>query len=545
MAKRGSINFGLVSIVIAVVGAAGLAACGSDDDSGTGSGGSSGSSGGGGKAEGGGATAGSSGSHAGATNVAGTSPGGESAGGAGGDTAGAAGEAGTPAGGSPAGGSPAGGANNTGGAGNGGGGATSLTPSAAVKTFSPLPALPADTTNTLADNAAAATFGQKLFFDKRYSGPLVALTVPPGAVNPLGNPGDAGKVACATCHSGPAMSDNRDPFNVTLGTNFHTRNAPALVNSSFYTWTNWAGRFSAQWELPLAVAENGATMNSNRLKLAHFIYDHYKADYEAVFLTTMNASLAAAAADASRFPAEGKPKASASAANGAWEGMTSDDQKVVNRIVVNFGKALQAYIRKLVSTNAPFDQYVSANGGSAISESAKRGAELFVGKANCSGCHTGPTFSDNKFHNLGVRQDASVLHEVAIDNGRFSDAVALLGSTLNSSGAYSDDAATGTARLAGLTNPMPADTTASFRTASLREVGDTAPYMHAGQLATLADVVKFYVAGGGTAAAGSTKDPALVPLTLSDAEQADLVEFLKTLSGTAVPAALLVDTSGQ
>ncbi|HEY1535455.1 MAG TPA: cytochrome c peroxidase [Polyangiaceae bacterium] len=545
MAKRGSIHLGLVSIVIAVVGAAGLAACGSDDDSGSGGGGgsSAGKGGAGGKAEGGSTTAGSSGSHAGATNVAGTSPGG-AAGGGGDDTAGAAGEAGSPSGGSPAGGSPAGGASNTGGAGNGGGGTTSLTPSDALKTHSPLPALPADTTNALADNAAAATFGQKLFFDKRYSGPLVALTVPAGAVNPLGNTGDTGKVACATCHMGPAMSDNRDPFNVTLGTNFHTRNAPALVNSSFYTWTNWAGRFSAQWELPLAVAENAVTMNSNRLKLAHFIYDHYKADYEAVFSTTMNAALAASAADAARFPAEGKPKA-AGAADGAWEGMTGDDQKVVNRIIVNFGKALQAYFRMLVSRDAPFDQYITANGGSAISESAKRGGELFVGKANCSACHSGPTFTDNQFHNLGVRQDNTVLHEPATDNGRFTDAVTLLGSALNSSGAYSDDAVAGAARLAGLTNPMPASTTASFRTASLREVGDTAPYMHSGQLATLADVVKFYVAGGGTAAAGSTKDPALVPLTLSAAEQADLVEFLKTLSGAAVPAALLVDTSGQ
>jgi cytochrome c peroxidase len=331
---------------------------------------------------------------------------------------------------------------------------------------------------------------------------------------------------------------------VTLGTNFHTRNAPALVNSSFYTWTNWAGRFSAQWELPLAVAENAATMNSNRLKLAHFIYDHYKADYEAVFSTTLNASLASGAADAARFPAEGKPKA-ASAADGAWEGMTSDDQKVVNRIIVNFGKALQAYFRKLVSRDAPFDQYVSQNGGSAISESAKRGAELFVGKANCSACHTGPTFTDNEFHNLGVRQDNTVLHEPALDNGRFADAATLLGSALNSSGAYSDDAVAGAARLTGLTNPMPDNTKAAFRTASLREVSDTAPYMHSGQLATLADVVKFYVAGGGTAAAGTTKDPLLVPLTLSDAEQADLVEFLKTLSGAAVPAALLIDTSGQ
>src|SRR5882724_11599668 len=527
MAKRGSMNFGLVSIVIAVAGAAGLAACGSDDDASAagGSGGISGSGagkgGGGGKA-GAGATAGTGGSQAGGESVAGSSPGGEAAGGSAGE-AGSTGEAGS----HPVAGGSGGGGGSAGGAGTAGaGGAALLTPTLSVKALSPLPALPTDTTNAYADIAAAATLGQKLFFDKRYSGPLVAL-LPAGTVNPLGADGATGKVACATCHLGPAMSDNRDPFNVTLGTNFHTRNAPALVNSSFYTWTNWGGRFSAQWELPLAVAENPLTMNSNRLKLAHFIYDQYKTEYETVFATTMNAALASTAADAARFPAEGKPKASG-ANNGPWEGMAPDDQTVVNRIIVNYGKALQAYFRKLVSRNAPFDQYVASNGGSAISESAKRGAELFVGKANCSKCHSGPFFSDDNFHNLGVRQDNTVPHEPALDNGRFADAATLLGSALNSKGAFSDDTVAGTARLAGLTNPMPDASKAAFRTASLREVADTAPYMHSGQLKTLADVVKFYVAGGGTVATGTTKDPLLSPLSLDETEQADLVEFLKT-----------------
>jgi cytochrome c peroxidase len=355
-----------------------------------------------------------------------------------------------------------------------------------------------------------------LFFDKRYSGALKV-------ASELGAVGDTGRVACATCHLGGAMSDGRAPFTVTLGTDLHTRNAPALVNSAFYEWTNWGGRFAAQWELPLAVAENGVTMNSTRLKLAHFIFDNYKLAYEAVF-GALPSALASDALDAARFPATGKP------GDAAWDTtMTSDDRAAVNLIIVNFGKAIQAYMRKLVSRNAPFDQYVE-NGGGDLSASAVRGALLFVGKAKCSSCHSGPFFSDNLFHNLGG---------LGADNGRFNDAGALKGSALNIDGVFSDKTDTG--RLADLTNPMTDVLTRSaFRTASLREVKDTAPYMHAGQLATLEAVVSFYNAGGGEPVAGSIKDPRLSPLSLSDAEQADLVEFLKTLSGEPLPSSLLL-----
>jgi len=158
-----------------------------------------------------------------------------------------------------------------------------------------------------------------------------------------------------------------------------------------------------------------------------------------------------------------------------------------------------------------------------------RGSLLFVGKAKCSACHSGPFFTDNLFHNLGG---------LGADDGRFKDAGALKGSALNIDGAFSDKTDTG--RLASLTNPMTDVTTHSaFRTASLREIKDTAPYMHAGQLADLAAVVAFYNAGGGEPVSGSTKDPLLAPLGLSESEQADLVEFLRTLSGEPVPSALL------
>jgi len=504
MSKRGCVNLGLISLVVAVMGASCLAACSDSSDGGGAKAGNAGQSGESGEAgeSSGGAHAGSggksgagggAGAHAGkgGSGEAGTNSAGDSAGGVGGSDDGMGGEAGAVA---------------------------EWVVDPELKKLSPLPALPADPTNKYANNADAAVLGQRLFFDKRYSGALIIDSA-------LGTAGETGKVACATCHLGPAMSDGRAPFTVTVGTDRHSRNAPALLNSSFYEWTNWGGRFAAQWELPLAVAENAVTMNSTRLKLAHFMYDNYKDAYEALF-GALPAALAPAAVDAARFPATGKP------GQAVWDAgtttMTDADKTAVNLIIVNYGKAIQAYMRKLVSRNAPFDQYV-ANGGGGLSESAIRGSLLFVGKAKCSSCHSGPFMSDNKFHNLGLGDD----------DGRFKDAGALKGSTLNIDSAFSDKTDTG--RLAGLTNPMTDPTThAAFRTASLREVKDTGPYMHAGQLTTLEDVVSFYDAGGGAPATGSTKDPLLTPLSLSEAEKADLVEFLKTLSGEPVPASLLV-----
>ena len=232
---------------------------------------------------------------------------------------------------------------------------------------SPLPAaVPSDTTNKYADHADAATLGQSFFFDKKFSGPLKA-----GGDLTLGAVGDAQKVSCQTCHSTAAMDDARP---VSLGTDLHTRNAPPLVNSAFYTWTNWGGRFAAQWELPVAVVENPLTMNGNRLSVAHRIFDVYKAEYEAVFVTTLAPEIGT---DAVRFPASGKPKPAPTTAvpnppDGPWETMTAADKAIVNRVLVNFSKALQAYTRKLLSRNAAFDAFMAGDDAALTSSAQER-----------------------------------------------------------------------------------------------------------------------------------------------------------------------------
>jgi cytochrome c peroxidase len=542
-----------------------------EDDGGAGSAGVAGSAGKGGKAGSSstGGAAGSAGKSAGGTagkaGSAGTTGGAGSAGTAGSEASG--GDAGTSAGEGGAGdggdagdgaGGDAGGAAQGGSSGNGGSAGSSSGPAGTggdaggeggnsgtggIDALSPLPALPADPTNAYADNAAAAALGQKFFFEKDFAGPLATLA--DGLTNDLGSAGEIGKVACSSCHLSPVRSDDRSPrddgsrpANVSLGANFHSRNAPAMVNSSFYVWTNWGGRFSAQWELPMPVTESPLIQNSSRLKVAHVIFDQYKDDYEAVFGAAYGPLEPAIGTDAVRFPPEGKPKA-AGAEDGPWETMTAPDQAIVNRIFVNYGKALAAYTRKLVSRNAPFDRFVAGE-VSAISASAQRGVELFFEKG-CVTCHSGPHLSDGGFHNIGVAQAGA--HVPSPDDGRFANAPQLLTSGMSAaSTTWSDDPTEGLRRQEGLSASMPESTRAAFRTPTLRGVAHSAPYMHAGQLPTLAAVIDFYDRGGDTPTTG-TKEASMQPLGLNTEQKADLVAFLESLTGESVPAELLLDTS--
>jgi len=406
---------------------------------------------------------------------------------------------------------------------------------ALLERLTPLGPVPADPTNAFADDPEAAALGQMLFFDKDFSGPLVVGD--DGTNGGVGRPGEVGKVSCASCHAvgSVALDDRRSqPNNVSLGTNFMGRNSLGLVNSSYYQWTNWGGRFDSQWSLPTAVAENATTMRSTRLDVVHLIFAKYRTEYDAIFPVPLDPALDPAAADASRFPPSGKP-AGPTEPPGVFESMTPEDRLIVNRIYANYGKALAAYMRTLTSANAPFDRYVAGD-RSAITDGAKRGLHTFLAK--CTGCHIGPNFADDDFHALAVPQIGP--HVPATDFGRFQDVNGLLGSAFNSNGVFSDDTTTG--RLTGLVQEEAQR--GKFRTKSLRNVAGSGPFMHAGQLATLEDVVEFYNAGGGdVGTTGIVKDPLIVPLGLDTQQKADLVEFLGTLTGEPIPAHLVVDTS--
>jgi cytochrome c peroxidase len=391
-----------------------------------------------------------------------------------------------------------------------------------ITTLSPLPAPAPDPTDAVADDPRAADLGQMLFFEPRAAGPLAVGD--DGKNGALGAAGATGKVACASCHQPSSTwfdDDRSSPRDVSIGADYGVRNAPAVVNAVFYQWYGWAGQDDTMWHQAIATTESARSHNSSRLAIAHLLLDHYQAPYEALF--------GAIDPRVASFPATGKP------GDAAYDALPAADQRLVTRMLVNYGKAIEAYDRVLVSRNAPFDRYVAGE-RAAISDAAKRGLKLFVGAAGCVACHRTPLFSDSGFHDLGVPQTGA--HIPAEDLGRYSAVAKLMTDPLSSAGAYSDDVTV--SRVPGLT--LDDALKGRFRTKHLRQIAGTAPYMHTGAFATLRDVVDFYDRGGGDASFAGEKDLRMVPIGLSGADEDDLVAFLETLTGDPIVPARLQDT---
>lgn len=175
--------------------------------------------------------------------------------------------------------------------------------------------------------------------------------------------------------------------------------------------------------------------------------------------------------------------------------------------------ALQEFLKSITSSGAPFDT-------GEMSEAAKRGYVNFRGKAGCTACHSGDRFTDDLPHNTGVPNNPDIWsdplrHQTFVAYAKFMGVENYM-NVREDLGAYVRDHKESSKR--------------TFMTPTLRELTYTAPYMHNGTLATLEDVVEFYNQGGGD---DPNKDARLKPLGLTRGEKAELVEFLKSLSGAS------------
>ncbi|MGB0372530.1 MAG: cytochrome-c peroxidase [Opitutales bacterium] len=170
----------------------------------------------------------------------------------------------------------------------------------------------------------------------------------------------------------------------------------------------------------------------------------------------------------------------------------------------NIGKAIAAFERTFISDNSAFDRYIAGD-KSAMSPLAAHGLELFKGKAQCIDCHSGPNFTDESFHNLGIDNG---------DNGRGDIVQSLPG---------------------------------AFKTPGLRNIILSAPYMHDGSEKTLEDVVRFYNQGGGPDE--KNKSALVKKLNLSEEEIYALVAFMGALTDPVtierpeIPEGPVVDVS--
>jgi len=388
-----------------------------------------------------------------------------------------------------------------------------------------LPALPSDPTNEYADNAAAAKLGQKLFFDKQFSA--------------------NGEVACVSCHiPGKNFTDG---LAKAKGMGETTRSAPTITGVAYSPWFFWDGRSDSLWSQALGPLESGLEHGGNRSQYAHIIYNDpaYKKVYEHIFGALPDLS------DIKRFPKNAAP-IGVRQHEYEWYDMSDIDRIAITRIYVNMAKAIAAYERLIMPGPARFDKYVAAvlkNDKAAASKilSAKEiaGLKLFIGKAMCVTCHQGPLFTHHGFHNTGAPDPASIRPKITmkymasnkpiLDQGRFQGVQQALKSEFNCVGEYSDAANEDCSEL-NFANKKRDETLGAFKVPTLRNIAQTAPYMHAGQFANLGEVIKHYNSVP-RAPIGHTD---LIPVRLSDIEQAQIEAFLHSLTGPiAVQSELL------
>lgn len=363
-----------------------------------------------------------------------------------------------------------------------------------------LPPLPPDPSNAVADEPLAADLGAKLFLDPRLSG----------------NEG----ISCATCHQPIRHFTDGLPRGQAIGTS--KRNTPNIIGTAYSPWLYWDGRRDSQWSQALSPLEDPNEQGTNRIHVVRVVARDasYRSQYETLFGPIPDVG------NTARFP-DVREAALGPRWETAWSSMTLDDRVVINNAFANIGKAIAAFERTLMPGATRFDHYVAAvinddlqGQETTLTDDEIHGLRLFIGEASCTQCHNGPLFTNNEFHNTGVLSAEGELP----DKGRATGVREVLENPFNCLGDYSDDpkrrcpelefVRTGTGLIGAV------------RTPSLRNVEHTAPYMHKGQVATLAEAVAHY----NKAPDAMIGHNEAKPLKLNGRQLRQLEAFLRTLS---------------
>ena len=352
---------------------------------------------------------------------------------------------------------------------------------------------PPDPTNRVADDPRAVLLGERLFFDTKLS--------------------SNGKVACGTCHLPDRDFQDGTALGQGVGTTAkRTMPIAAMSRSPFLFWD---GRKDSLWAQALGPLESAVEHGGTRAQYVHVIAEGYRADYENLFGPLPDLS--------------GLPRFAGPAGNqvevAAWKSLRDQQRDAITSVFVNVGKAIAAYERRIEVAPARFDRYVDAvsrqqRSDGILSRDEVAGLKLFIGKANCTQCHNGPLLTNNEFHNTGVPRRA----ELPKDDGRWSGAIAVLNDEFNCRSRWSDSPKACSELDFLVTNDHTQE--GAYKVPSLRNVVARAPYMDAGQFATLAQVLEHY----NRAPAATEGHTELKPLRLRPAELRQLEAFLGSLT---------------
>lgn len=365
-----------------------------------------------------------------------------------------------------------------------------------------LASLPADPTNAVADNPDAAIMGNRLFFDTRLSAD--------------------GEVSCATCHQ-PDLGFT-DGLQKGRGVGESKRNTRSVVGAAYSPWLYWDGRRDSLWAQALSPLEDPQEHGSNRMRIVRLVTSEatYRSMYQSLFGDPPDFS------DSTRFPDAAAPVDDPDLAS-AWDAMSDVDRQTVNTVYANIGKAIAAFERTVLPQATRFDDYVDAvlrgdaeQQKALFSTDEVLGLQLFIGVARCTECHNGPLLTNHEFHNTGVLAYPGELP----DRGRINGMREVLDDEFNCVGEYSDDREKRCDELTYVRTG--AELIGATRTPSLRDVSRTGPYMHRGQVATLADVLQHY----NRAPDAMIGHNEAKPLGLNPPQLARLEAFLRTLQST-------------
>ena len=363
-----------------------------------------------------------------------------------------------------------------------------------------LPPPPPDPSNAVGDDPAAVALGHALFFDSGLS------------------PDDS--VSCSSCHL-PELyfTDGKARANVRgIETPRHT---PSIVGISYSAWFFWDGRKDSQWAQALGPLEASIEHGGNRMHHARYVLSNYLDEYERLFGPAPDLS------DVTRFPLEATPVEEGNMRT-VWEGMTEEDRGTVNRVFTNIGKSIAAYSRLIVPGRSRFDDYAAAavaNDESRMavlfSSEEADGLRIFVGDGQCINCHNGPLFTNGTFHNIGLPS----LEKGFFDKGRTLGTLQTVGDEFNCLGAYSDANEKECVELRFI-QLEGEELVGAFKVPSLRNVANTAPYMHDGIFPNLDAVIHHYNHAPHSLFGHSD----LAPLAMTEKQSSALKAFLLTLS---------------
>ena len=330
-----------------------------------------------------------------------------------------------------------------------------------------LPPLPPDPSNVVADDSRAAALGHHLFFDSRFSG--------------------NGAVSCATCHDPARFFTDGRPLGVGVGV--IPRHTMSLLGASYHDWFTWDGKADSQWAQALIPLENPRSTAAIACNLPTSLPR----------TTGANTKRSSARCRTWQIPRAFRPRGArhrptpASRLGRHGAGRSRSGQPHLREHRQGAG-GLSAAAAAGAGAVRPLCGRVGCRArwpGGAASPDEIAGLRLFIGKAQCINCHNGPLLANGEFHNTAIPG----VPGLPLDRGRAAGIERLVADPFNCLGPSSDAEPEQCSQLRFLVTEGQM-LEGSFKTPTLRNVAQTAPYMHAGQFATLAEVLTHYNEGG-------------------------------------------------